>query len=129
MTDTDSAAPAAKLQKVTVGDVEVASSVQMHEVLPEPVSAISSAAQAADVNRAPPSGAAVAASQNDGGKKRKVALYVAYIGAGYHVSICNANSQAIQLLTLSGRALQPMSKRAGMRCCRLNSYLHSHCLS
>lgn len=129
MTDTDCAAPAAKLQKVTVGDVEVASSVKMHEVLPEPGSGISSAAQAADVNGVPPSGAAVAASQNDGGKKRKVALYVAYIGAGYHVSACSANSQACQLLTLYGRALQPMSNRAGMCCCCFNSYLRSDCLS
>ena len=95
MTDTDSAAPAAKLQKVTVGDVTVASSVQMQEVLSEPVSAVSSAAQVADVDGAPPSAAASAASQIDGGKKRKVALYVAYIGAGYHVSVpvCDANNQ------------------------------------
>ncbi len=86
MADAEGAAPAAKLHKGADGDVTGSSKGEMQDVTPQVQTVEDSANQAESGNIVSPSKAAVAGSQNDGGKKRKVALYVAYIGAGYHVS-------------------------------------------
>ena len=86
MTDAEGAAPATKLHKAADGDVTGSSKGEMQDVTPQLQTIKDSASQAESGSIVCPSKAAVAASQNDGGKKRKVALYVAYIGAGYHVS-------------------------------------------
>ena len=84
MTDTEPVAPAAKLRKVIEGDVTVASVNQ--DITPEAKATMTTAKQVAAGIGEQPTAPPAAASQMDGGKKRKVALYVAYIGAGYHVS-------------------------------------------
>lgn len=84
MVDAEGAAPAAKLHKVADGDVTGGSTEEMQAVTPQLQTVEDNANQADNYNIVSPSTAAVAASQNNGGKKRKVALYVAYIGAGYH---------------------------------------------
>ena len=86
MSDVEGAAPAAKLHKATDGDVTGSSKGEMQAVTPQLQNVEDNANQAESGNVASPPQATAAASKNDGGKKRKVALYVAYIGAGYHVS-------------------------------------------
>lgn len=77
------AEPAPKLQKTTTGDIAAAPTPQvaMQGVTPDQL------AETAGVARivAPPLQKA-SATQMEGGKKRKVALYISYIGAGYHVN-------------------------------------------
>lgn len=81
----DAAVPAAKLQKAMAGDVTNSK-------------ALGTTAQPGTINLAPEDTAAdpitgvtepegVASRIPIGGKKRKVALYIAYIGAGYYVSV------------------------------------------
>ena len=96
MTDAEGAAPAAKLHKAADGDVTGSSKGDMQAVTPQLQTVEDNANQADSGNIVSPSKATIAASQNDGGKKRKVALYVAYIGAGYHVS-APASNIAIKL--------------------------------
>jgi len=86
MSDVEGAAPPAKLHKATDGDVTGSSKGEMQAVTPQLQNVEDNANQTEISNIVSPSNATVAASQNDGGKKRKVALYVAHIGAGYHVS-------------------------------------------
>ena len=85
MTDTGSQ-PAAKLQKNTIGDVTAASSPQvaMRAVTPEQLQAAGE--PAVEIQPSTSTSQKTSANQKEGGKKRKVALYVSYIGAGYHVS-------------------------------------------
>ncbi|DBB17512.1 TPA: hypothetical protein ACH3X3_002579 [Trebouxia sp. C0006] len=84
MTDAEGAAPAAKLHKAADGDVTGSSRGEMQAVTPQLQTLVDNANQAESGNVASPPQTTAAASKNDGGKKRKVALYVAYIGAGYH---------------------------------------------
>ncbi len=88
MTDVSTSAPAAKLHKATTGDVTAATLVQaeMQSEKPETVQSETNVKAEFPLDGQVPAPAIVAAGQKDGGKKRKVALYVAYIGAGYHVS-------------------------------------------
>ena len=87
MADDNAGLPAAKLQKPAAGDVTIGTSMQ---AVTEPPQADAAAvhpnessfqhARSADANGSVVDGPT-------GGKKRKVALYVAYIGAGYYVSL------------------------------------------
>ena len=81
--------PAAKLQKSSDGDVTAAPLPQaaMPGVTPDPPEANTAPAEdkASEVNTASTI-LGSARTPMEGGKKRKVALYISYIGAGYHVS-------------------------------------------
>lgn len=77
------AEPAPKLQKRATGDVAAALTPQAAVPGVTPGQPAETAGTAAIV--APPLQKANA-TQMEGGKKRKVALYISYIGAGYHVS-------------------------------------------
>ena len=89
MPDVVSPTPAIKLHKSAAGDVTAAA--PLHESDMQGAQRLSLTAEC-DVTRLEAGGerastdVATAACDKDGGKKRKVALYVAYIGAGYHVS-------------------------------------------
>ena len=107
MTDAEGAAPAAKLHKAADGDVTGSSRGEMQAVTPQLQTLVDNANQAESGNVASPPQTTAAASKNDGGKKRKVALYVAYIGAGYHVSA--ATSVAIKLRSTISKQLNPSS--------------------
>ena len=77
--------PAAKLHKVAAGDVAEASSLMTSDT--PPAYAPRARGQTGDeVTKEPADTAALTSGSIDKGKKKKVALYVAYIGAGYHVS-------------------------------------------
>ena len=83
----ETAQPAAKLQKTDAGDVAdacqaPASATPVADALPESVQAAEGVQQGHITEKAAASGNA---AHQEKGKKRKVALYVAYIGAGYHV--------------------------------------------
>lgn len=86
MTD-DAVLPAAKLQKSTVGDVTEGKAM---DAITHPQQVDQSSIK---VNQDATNTAAGSASVTPdaggptGGKKRKVALYIAYIGAGYYVSV------------------------------------------
>ena len=106
MTDAEGAAPAAKLHKAADGDVTGSLKGEMQAVTPQLQTVEDKAHQAESGNIVSPSKTAIAASQNDGGKKRKVALYVAYIGAGYHVS-APASTIVIKLPGTVQKKLKP----------------------
>ena len=78
--------PAVKVQKSSVGDVAAASppQVAVQDVTPDQRQAIGE--QAAETQKSGFTSQKASSRQKEGGKKRKVALYVSYIGAGYHVS-------------------------------------------
>ena len=83
----DSGAPSAKLQKRDAGDVADAS---QNEVSVTPVTdaspgSVEAAEAVPQEQRTETTAASGGAANQEKGKKRKVALYVAYIGAGYHV--------------------------------------------
>ena len=85
--------PAAKLHKSSDGDVTAAPAPQaaMPGVTPDPPEANTAPAEdkAIEVNTA----STILKSASipmEGGKKRKVALYISYIGAGYHVSMVSS---------------------------------------
>ena len=87
MTDDNAGLPAAKLQKPAAGDVTIGTSTQAVTEPPQadaaavlPIESSIQHATSADANGSVVDGPT-------GGKKRKVALYVAYIGAGYYVSL------------------------------------------
>ena len=79
------AEPATKLHKSTIGDVSAAPSPQaaMPGVTPDQSEA---KGPAGHTGTAAPLLKNTNTPQMEGGKKRKVALYISYIGAGYHVS-------------------------------------------
>ena len=87
MSDT-AAEPATKLQKSTVGDVTAAPSSQaaMPGVKPDQPEANGLSEKADNAGTVMSQLDKGSAPQMEGGKKRKVALYISYIGAGYHVS-------------------------------------------
>ena len=125
MTNAEGAAPAAKLHKAADGDVTGGSTEKMQAVTPQLQTDEDNECQAESGAIVSPSKAAVAASRNDGGKKRKVALYVAYIGAGYHVS-APASTVAIKLRGVVQKQLKP-SNHSGFCCCKfgcLRRYPH-----
>lgn len=82
--------PAAKLQKSVDGDVSAAPSPEaaMQGVTPDQPEANTASIEdtAGDANTASTALKPASVPQMAGGKKRKVALYISYIGAGYHVS-------------------------------------------
>ena len=81
--------PAPKLQKTDAGDVADASQAQASatpsaNALPDCLQAAEDVQPRGNTENAAALPSGNAANQEKG-KKRKVALYVAYIGAGYHV--------------------------------------------
>lgn len=81
--DDTASEPAPKLQKSTDGDVTAAPSPQaMQGVTPDQPQEN----KAAGGDTGSPLRTTTSKLQMEGGKKRKVALYISYIGAGYHVS-------------------------------------------
>lgn len=76
------AEPAPKLQKTNTGDIAAAPTPQaaMPGVTPDQAQTAGVAGTVAPLLQK------ANALQMEGGKKRKVALYISYIGAGYHVS-------------------------------------------
>ncbi|KAL3158514.1 hypothetical protein ABBQ38_010743 [Trebouxia sp. C0009 RCD-2024] len=80
--------PAAKLQKSVDGDVSAAPSPEaaMQGVTPDQPEANTASIEdtAGDANTASTALKPASVPQMAGGKKRKVALYISYIGAGYH---------------------------------------------
>ena len=81
------AEPATKLHKSNTGDVTAAASPQaaMARVTPEQPEAKGLAELAGLAGTTGPLLNETVTPQMEGGKKRKVALYISYIGAGYHV--------------------------------------------
>ena len=80
--------PATKLHKSTIGDVTAVTSPQaaMASVTPDQPEAKGLAEAAGHAGTVAPLLNETSIPQMEGGKKRKVALYISYIGAGYHVS-------------------------------------------
>ena len=87
MVEASASLPANKLHKATEGDVTEAKAMQ---TVTEPQAIDQTPASIRQgtpvVNGGSSNVAAPDTSIPSGGKKRKVALYVAYIGAGYYVS-------------------------------------------
>ena len=82
------AEPANKLHKSTNGDVTAAPSPQaaIASGTPGQPEAKGLAEKAGHAGTVGPLSNNTNAPQMEGGKKRKVALHISYIGAGYHVS-------------------------------------------